>query len=399
MSGRKTMGETGSAGRLRTAQAGRRALLAGLVLAAAGASGAAQGASGLNLGAGVESLPGITAAWAEGSGPAWAFGSTTSATVDLGYRGPGDAVSASAGASFEASILTGAAVDAALGLAALGRLPSDALFAPGLAEAAAPASEVLAAFRVRTAWAKLDWGWASFTAGRQILNYGRGTAWSPVDIFSSLETKGLSTTRRGIDALRLKAPLGATGLFDLVAAPASRPDGGTYSLRASGLLAPGLDAGALAAWSGEGGELLAGADFKLDLGAGFHGEALWIHPADSDLAGNGDSLRASAGLDWSAGDLIFLAEYYWNGGAPAAEDPFLAGAHNFYLALSWQASDFLVLSASLTWDVTEDSGSAQLVASWNAAQAAKLSAWLRAGRAQGPTPWFAGAGLALAVSF
>ena len=367
MSRKRTMSETECAARRRAAQAGRRALLAGLVLAAAGAAGAAQGAAGMDIGASVESLPGVTASWAEGAGATWAWGSTTSAIVDLGYRGPGDDVSASAGASFEASILTGAAVDAA--------------------------------FRVRTAWAKLDWGWASFTAGRQILNYGRGAVWSPVDVFSSLETEGLSTIRRGIDSLRLKAPLGATGLLDLVAAPEKDPDAGTYSIRASGLLASGLDAGALAAWSGEDDELLAGADFKLDLGASFHGEALWIHPACSDLAGDDDRLRASAGLDWSAGDFIFLAEYYWNGGVPAAEDPFLTGAQNLYGSLSWQASDLFVLNGSVTWDITDASGSSQLVASWDAAQGAKLAAWLRAGRRQGPAPWFAGAGLALTVSF
>lgn len=342
MSRKRTMSETSRAGREQGVRGGRRAFLAGLALVLAGAAAPAQGASGMAIGADVESLPGITAAWAEGSSPTWALGSTTSAIVDFGYRGPGEAVSASAGASFEASILTGTAVDTALGLAVLGRLPADALFAPGLAEAAASASEVLAAFRLRTAWAKLDWGWASFTAGRQILNYGRGSVWSPVDIFSSLETRGLSTTRRGIDSLRLKAPLGATGLLDLVATPAGDPGAGTCSLRASGLLAPGIDAGALAAWSGEDDELLAGADFKLDLGASFHGEALWSHPAGSDLAGSDDRLRASCGLDWSAGGFVFLAEYYWNGGVQAAVDPFLAGAHNLYGSLSWQASDFLV---------------------------------------------------------
>jgi len=399
MSEKRTMSEIDRAGKGQATRMARRAILAGLVLVLTGATGAAQGASGMDLGASLESLPGVTASWAEGAEPAWAWGSTTSAIVDLGYRGPGEAVSASAGASFEASILTGAAVDAALALASLGRLPADEAFAPSLAEAAVSGSEVLAAFRFRTAWAKLDWGWASFTAGRQIINYGRGAVWSPVDIFSSIETRGLSTTRRGIDALRLKAQLGSTGLLDLVAAPASDTRAGTYSIRASGLLFQGLDAGALAAWSGEDSEFLAGADFKLDLGASFHGEALWLHPAGSDLAGSDDRLQASAGFDWSAGDFIFLAEYYWNGVVPAGVDPLLAGAHNLYAVLSWQASDFLSLNASVTWDITDDLGSSQLVASWDAAQGAKLAAWLRAGRGAGSRPWFAGAGLALTVSF
>ena len=39
------------------------------------------------------------------------------------------------------------------------------------------------------------------------------------------------------------------------------------------------------------------------------------------------------------------------------------------------------------------------LATATAAQGAKLAAWLRAGRTQGPAPWFAGAGLALTVAF
>lgn len=367
-----------------------------LVAAIAGMA-SAQGEPALSVGGNLESAGYLGI---DGSAGDWSssYGSSSSLSLYLDLRGSGTGTRASAGASLETAVRTGAAAGNLWLLARSGLAPQDEFLVPDPA-GAGTVPEVLASIRLRTAWARLDWGWASFTAGSQILNYGRGAVWSPVDIFSSLETRGLSTTRRGVDALRLKAPLGATGLLDLVAAPGRDPDAGTYSIRTSGLLAPGLDAGAVAAWSGDDRSFLAGADFKLDLGASFHGEALWTHPAVSGLAGNDDRLRASCGLDWSAGDFIFLAEYYWNGGVPAAEDPFLTGAHSLYAALSWQASDLLALNGSVTWDITDASGSSQLVASWDAAQGASLAAYLKAGYGAGSSPWYANAGLALRVSF
>jgi hypothetical protein len=332
-----------------------RLALAALTLACLCGHAWAEGETAFTLGGLIEDSP--FAAYASGAGAeGFSYGSATRLGLDLRARGPEGPVAASAGASCEASILTGAAIAAATGLGA------DAFLASG--------PESVAALRLKTAWAKLDSGWAAATAGRQILNYGRGAVWSPVDLFSSLETTALSTARRGVDALRLAVPLGQTGLFDLVAAPKAGLEEGSYALRLSGLLAPGLDSGALAAY--EGGAWLAGADFKLDSAMSLYGEALYALP---DSGGEG-LFRASAGADCSLGDLVLAAEYYYNGGRPSAADPYLAGAHNLYAALSWGASEFASLRAYGIWDLSDETGSAVLALYLSAAQNADLALYL-----------------------
>jgi len=336
-----------------------------------------EGETGFTLGGSLESSPFAAYASVEGA-EGFSCGSATKLGLDLRARGPEGPVAASAGASLEASILSGSAATAA---AALG---ADAFLASG--------PESVAALRLKTAWARLDSGWAAATAGRQILNYGRGALWSPVDIFSSLEADLLSSARRGIDSLRLAAPLGSTGLLDLVAAPKARPEEGSYALRLSGLLVPGLDSGALAAH--EDGAWLAGADFKLDWELSLYGEGLYSLPE----SGGEGFFRAAAGADWSVGDLVLAAEYYYNGDRPAAEDPYQAGAHNLYAALSWGASDLASLRAYGIWDICDETGSAVLALYLSAAQNADLGLYL-SGASAGDSGYSAKAGVDITVKF
>ena len=357
------------------------AFLLCLALLSSGALAWSEEDTSFTVGGSVEASP--FAAYASGVPAAvdgFSAGSATKLDLDLRARGPEGPAAASAGASLEASILSGSA---AAGAATLG---ADTFLAAG--------PDSVAAFRLKTAWAKLDSGWAAATAGRQILNYGRGAVWSPVDIFSSLETDLLSAERRGIDALRLAAPLGATGLLDLVAAPKAKPEAGSYALRLSGLLLPGLDSGALAAYRGSDGDWLAGADFKLDLGASFYGEALYAQPE----SGSEGFLKAAAGADWSVGDFVLAAEYYYNGGRAAADDPYGAGAHNLYAALSWGATDFASLRAYGTWDITDDAKKAVLALSLSAAQNADLALFL-SGADAGASGHSVEAGADLTVKF
>lgn len=349
----------------------RNASLAALLLCCASLA-PAEGGPGLRIGGGLESRPFLGYAWG-GAADGLSYGAATTLDLELLARGPADATdttAASAGASVEASLFSGGD----------------------------------AAYRLRTAWAKLDWGWAAATLGRQVLNYGRGALWSPVDLFSSLEAGTLSTTRRGVDALRLAAPLGQTGLLDLVAAPSTDPSEGSYSGRLSGLLVPGLDSGALAAYRGSGPsggepEWLCGADFKLDLEAGsfnpsLYGEALCALPA----GGGQPRMSAAAGGDWSAGDFVFAAEYYYNGGLPRAEDPYLAGTHNAYASLSFSPSELLSLRCYGLCDFGDELGRAVLALSASAAQNADLSLYLAAAKT-GPEACGAELGADLAVKF
>jgi hypothetical protein len=230
---------------------------------------------------------------------------------------------------------------------------------------------------VRTLYAKLDLDWAAFTAGRQVLNYGRGALWTPTDIFTELDLTGISPVRRGTDALRVVVPLDVTAGLDFAAAPTTSPGSGKYAARLSGLLGD-VDTAVMAARDGAGKSWLAGADFKADLVVGLYADAIYAQP---DSGGWG-TVRAAAGADWSFGDFIVAAEYYYNSGGSSA-DLLFPGAHNVYGSFTWKASELFVLSLATVVDVEGGAGTGTLIVQVSAAQNANVTAYLQAAHGSG----------------
>jgi hypothetical protein len=187
-------------------------------------------------------------------------------------------------------VLTGASAQIGWAIAASPFARADELLLPSSSPTAGPDAAIAA--RVRTLYAKLDLDWAAFTAGRQVLNYGRGALWTPTDIFTELDLAGISPVRRGTDAVRMVVPLGVTGGLDLAAAPTTFPASGRYAARLGGLVGD-VDAAVMAARDGAGKAWLAGADFKADLVVGLYADAIYAQP-DS---GRWGFLRAAAGAD------------------------------------------------------------------------------------------------------
>jgi hypothetical protein len=310
------------------------------------------------------------------------------------------ATSVPAGASrfsFEAAVLTGAAAADAWAAAAVKASGRDLLLVPGY-DPGSSVPEALIAARVRELYLKLDFAWASLTAGRQVINYRKGALWSPTDLFTELDLSGLSPVRRGSDALRLAVPAGATGALDLVAAPSSKPSQGRYATRISGLVA-GIDASGIAYRDGANKVSCIGADFKADLVAGINGSILFSLPdSASGPAWEKPKPRASLGADYSIGDFIMTAEYYYNGGG--APDPSALGSHNAYASLAWKAGDFFTLSGLALADPVSGTWSGTLLAGLDVAQNASASAYAKLLRsASPPESWSAEAGLSLKVAF
>src|SRR5208337_3930515 len=106
-----------------------------------------------------------------------------------------------------------------------------------------------------------------------------------------------------------------------------------------------------------------GADFKADVVVGLTAEAIYHQP---DSGGRG-WIRAAAGVDYSVNDLIFAAEYYYNGGGVTA-DLLYPGAHNLYGSVTWNASELLRLSATVIGDVQSAAGTVMLISTISAAQ-------------------------------
>ena len=258
------------------------------------------------------------------------------------------------------------------------------------------------AARIRTLYAKLDFEWVSFTAGRQVLNYGRGALWTPTDIFTELDLSGISPVRRGTDALRIVVPINVTSGLDLAAAPTLYPGSGRYAARLSGLVG-NVDAAVMTARDGAAQAWLAGADFKADLIVGLYGDAIYEQPD----AGGWGTVRAAAGADYSFGDFIVAAEYYYNDGGVTA-DLLYPGLHNVYASLTWTASELFTLTLSSVVDLEGGAGSGTLLAQISAAQNADVNAYLEAahgtagyglGYGLGGADWNVQGGAGLEVKF
>lgn len=352
--------------------------------------------SGLMLGGTLEARPFARYATSSAaSTPSWSYGSVTALDLEMGAKGE----HARAAASVEASLATGAAATDAWAAAAAG-LGTDALFAPAYGSGSPVPGRLLSA-RIRLLYAKLDYDAFALTAGRQVVNYAKGSLWSPTDLFTELDLTGLSPLRRGTDALRLALPLGATGALDLVAAPDASFSSGRYAARLSGFITGlrgegGIDGSLIACRDGSAAAWDFGADFKTDLIAGIDGEALYSLP-DS---GSG-YLLAAGGSDYSFGDFVVAAQYYYNGGGAAA-DGNAPGAHNAYAALSWKASDFVSLAASCVAGLSEKSCVALASVSVDAAQNAELLGYAKlawTGALEAAWSAAAEAGLRLKVKF
>jgi hypothetical protein len=322
------------------------------------------------------------------------FGYGSASTLGLELRvqkGALDSGFVGAEASIEAALLTGSAAASAWALAASGLREPDELLLPAYAElAAAPESAIRA--RIRTLYIKAAKGNFSAEAGRQVVNFGSGELWRPVDIFDELDLSGLSPTRRGSDALRLNAALGDRGELALVGRPTADFSRGGYALRAKGDVA-GIDLGLIAAREGSRGSWIAGGDARADLGISLYAEAVGelsdsvVDGIDDGVDGSGGeqaSARVAAGTDWSTpigqdGRLLLAAEYYYNGSGAVA-DPEFPGSHNAYASAAWVVDEYLELSLNCVWALSEGSVVATAAAALDLAQGAALDIFARVTR-------------------
>lgn len=296
------------------------------------------------------------------------FSWTAASALELALRAGGDG--ARAEAAFKATLLNGSAA------AYFAALPGPAVSGGVLVVpfSTAPASALL--LELRSLQIRLDLGDTRLRAGRQVLNFGRGQAFSPADVFARRDLSGLSPARAPVDALRLSGPFGQFGGWDLVAAPRAAPVDGTYAARAWAW-AFGVDGGLLAGRDGERGDWLAAADFQFDLGATFRGEALLRYSDSGDAR-----VSAMAGLDWSLGDLLLAAEYYRNGdgiagAVPLSGAPGAASEHFLFASLAWRAGDFATLAASALADLDEGLWAPALALTLDATQGSDLVVALR----------------------
>jgi hypothetical protein len=155
--------------------------------------------------------------------------------------------------------------------------------------------------------------------GRQVLSWGTGRFWNPTDLLSPFSPTEIDReVRRGIDAVRLTAPLfSKTAQLEVLWLPrkVAEENGGAVRAQVNVL---GYDVSLSGAKYVK--DLVAGADFSGDLGpVGVHGEAAYTW-GESDRA-----LRAVIGAEVKpTSKIVLTAEYYFNGFGASAPSGYLA---------------------------------------------------------------------------
>jgi hypothetical protein len=219
---------------------------------------------------------------------------------------------------------------------------------------------------IRKLYGALFLPFADISVGRQIISFGQGLVFSPIDVFSSVNILDLSLRRRGSDVARIRVPFGDLAGIDAIAKVSSRSDGIAAALKGYGHLGS-FDIAGIGIYQGGRNEFITGLTFKGDLVAGVYGELVehWRY----------------------GGDWYFTAEYLYNEKPQPAGTPSqfsllqtnVALLHNHYgfLSVRYKINDLMNVSASAIADITAKSGLVTAQYSYNILQNADVIVYVQ----------------------
>ncbi|MGC8764404.1 MAG: hypothetical protein ACP5QT_00745 [Brevinematia bacterium] len=146
-----------------------------------------------------------------------------------------------------------------------------------------------------------------FYIGRQLIKFGEGFVFSPLNPFSTIDLTDVNFTRLGVDGLRLKIPLAIISYFEVVALPKADFTNSDAAGRVGFNLA-GWDISFASFYRGKYGYISGGFSFKGDLILGLYGEFAYHYRDETNSFWN-----TMVGFDYSFLDkLIIRTEYYYH---------------------------------------------------------------------------------------
>jgi hypothetical protein len=253
--------------------------------------------------------------------PAWRWGDQS--ILRLNFKEASSTVKLEG--SFDLSLLAGDSAASYLATLPAGQDPSFVCFN----------TRWVPLFETRKLYISLFFERWTLTLGRQIINYGVGYVFSPVDCFSTVNLQDIGLSRKGSDILRVQVPLGDLAGIEGVSTLAGNGTDSAGAVKIFGNVG-GYDLSLTGIYKKPQEELLVGVTFKGDLGLGIHGELVehWNTLANSQYFEG----MAGADYSWCDGKILFLAEYYYNGNPidPAALTPTdLLALHRAFLGSSY----------------------------------------------------------------
>ena len=243
--------------------------------------------------------------------------------------------------------------------------------------AALSASDGAVLVDIRKLYGALYFPFADVSVGRQIINFGYGQVFSPLDIFSSVDVLDLAFRRSGSDVARVKVPFGPLAGADVVARLSSRSRGAA----AAGKFfwhAGTFDFSAVGMYRGAEEEVVSGLGLKGDLVLGVHAEAVehWsLH--------GGQWFLGMTGADYSIGERWLLAaEYHYNErpgiATLAGSGTVLPGRHSAFASVQCRINDLMSVSLAGLGDIEDGYGMVTAQYFYNVFQNVNATVYVRA---------------------
>jgi hypothetical protein len=262
-------------------------------------------------------------------------------------------------------------------------LAADQAAATGLLAAVTPDSSAAMTVELRKLYLEVFTSLADISMGRQIITFGVGSLFSPINAFTVPLLSDLNYVRTGSDVVRLD-----TGFNDVSGLEAVSTVAGSLPALTSALKlytnVLDFDIAGVGMYRGSRNEILAGAYFKGDLELGVYGEAV-----EHFLYSTGSAyFEGMLGADYSIENTYyFTLEYYYNGNpaSPGSLAPVdLASApalflnqHYLYFLTRWQVTDLVGISGSVIWDIPASVILPTLQLAWSMVQNANLAVYGR----------------------
>jgi hypothetical protein len=223
-------------------------------------------------------------------------------------------------------------------------------------------SETPLLFDLRKLYAGFFLPFADLFIGRQIINYGEGVVFSPIDVFSTVNVLDLSLKRSGSDVVRLRVPLGDLAGVELTGGFTPSDSKGVGALKLYNTI-KGINLSAVGIYKRATGELITGLSFKGDLVAGFYGELSEHFGTD----GNHRYVAGMIGTDYSIhNEWFFNAEYLYTqkpvkNNLPARQETQILstqppGEHNIFLSGRYAFNELSSVGLSTIADIKNRSG-------------------------------------------
>ena len=245
---------------------------------------------------------------------------------------------------------------------------------------------------------------ADLYVGRQAISWGSARTINPTDVIAPFAFNELDTEdRHGVDAIRLRVPLGMMDEIDIgwVAGRNFKFDESALFLRTRISL---LKTDTSLLFMAFRGHLMVGVDLARSIGgAGAWCEAAWVKPDafhSNHTAGERPYFRASLGLDYSfSGKVYSFTEYHFNGAGSGTPESYsalpdatgyrdgtvyLMGRHYLSLGATVQVTPLLPVTLVGIWNLSDGSLSISLSGEFNVAENIYLATGIYLGAGASP---------------